>query len=98
MNPYKTVGPGEISISISKECATERNLANSTLQENPPRRIYPLWVEAGKQSVAFTKCDKNCATNYRPVLQTSVCCTIQEHTISSSIMQHLIQLQILTDC
>ena len=38
------------------------------------------------------------ASNYRPVLLTSLCCKVQEHIIVSSILKHLDAHQILTDC
>jgi hypothetical protein len=37
-------------------------------------------------------------TNYRPVSLTSICCTIQEAIITSTIRTHLEENKVLTDC
>jgi len=46
----------------------------------------------------FKKGDSNKAKNYRPVSLTSTCCKLAEHIIHHSVMRHLENLRILTDC
>ena len=46
----------------------------------------------------FQKGDRFKASNYRQVSLTSLCCKIQEHIITSNIMGHLEENNILTDC
>ena len=46
----------------------------------------------------FKKGEKFKASNYRPVSLTSICCKIQEHVITSNVLKHLDEHNILTDC
>ena len=54
------------------------------------------------ETVAFTaifkKGEKYQPSNYRPVSLTCICCKIQEHILTSSILKHLDEYDILTDC
>ena len=54
------------------------------------------WKKANVTAV-FKKGDRHSAANYRPVSLTSICCKLQEHVITSSIMKHLSKNEILTD-
>ena len=45
----------------------------------------------------FKKGDKSTPANYRPISLTSVCCKIMEHIMHSQIMQHMEDLNILSD-
>ena len=50
-------------------------------------------------SLQFSKKGEKCkASNYRPVSLTSICCKIQEHVITSNVLNHLDDYKILTDC
>ena len=55
------------------------------------------WRTANVTAI-FKKGERYKASNYRPVSLTSLCCTVQEHIIISSILKHLDAHQILTDC
>ena len=46
----------------------------------------------------FKKGDKYKASNYRPVSLTCICCQIQEHIITSNVLKHLYEHNIITDC
>ena len=49
-------------------------------------------------SAIFKKGEKFKASNYRLVSLTSLCCKIQEHVITSNVLNHLDLYKILTDC
>jgi hypothetical protein len=98
LNPHKASGPDEIPARVLKECSTElapfltiifsKTLATGCLPDD--------WKQANVSAI-FKKGDRNTAANYRPVSLTSICCKLQEHILTSSIMKHLAQHNILTD-
>ena len=97
-NPHKASGPDQLPARILKECAHElapllTSFFNKTLQDGC---LPDDWKKANVSAV-FKKGDRHAAANYRPVSLTSICCKIQEHVITSSIMKHLSQHSILTD-
>ena len=54
--------------------------------------------KTGEQQMWKQYGEKFKASNYRPVSLTSVCCKIQKHVITSNILNHLDDHNILTDC
>ena len=97
-NPHKASGPDQIPARILKECAEELTpiltiFFQKTLDEG---QLPDDWKRANVSAV-YKKGDRHCAANYRPVSLTSICCKIQEHIITSCLMKHLNQHNILVD-
>ena len=98
VNPHKATGPDQIPAKLLNECAQElapllTRFFNKTLEEGC---LPDDWKRANVTAV-FKKGDRHTAANYRPVSLTSICCKIQEHVITSSVMKHLSQHDILVD-
>jgi hypothetical protein len=55
------------------------------------------WKNANVTAI-FKKRDRLKASNYRPVSLTCLCCKLQEHIITTNILNHLDTYSILTDC
>ena len=60
-------------------------------------RVPKDWRSANVTAI-FKKGEKYQPSNYRPVSLTCICCKIQEHILTSSILKHLDEYDILTDC
>ena len=54
------------------------------------------WRTANVTAI-FKKGKKLKGSNYKPVSLTSLCCKIQEHVITSNVLKHLENYDILTD-
>ena len=55
------------------------------------------WRMANATAI-FKKGEKYKPSNYRPVPMACICCKIQEHIITSNVLKHLDEHNILTDC
>ena len=60
--------------------------------------IVPKDWRTANVTAIFKKGEKHKASNYRPVSLTSLCCKIQEHIVTSNVLKHLDEYEILTDC
>ena len=98
MNPHKAAGPDTIPAKVLKECADELSpmlviLFNKTFSDG---LVPDDWKKANVTAI-FKKGNRSDAANYRPVSLTSLCCKIQEHIVTSSIMRHLEAHKALSD-
>ena len=95
---HKATGPDSIPTRLLKTVASQIAPTLTTFfQISVNQGMLPKqWKQANVVPI-FKKGDRSSAANYRPVSLTSVCCKLLEHIISSSIMKHLEQFNILTD-
>ena len=96
LNPHKAPGPDSIRPLVLKECAREvapifTTIFNSSLETG---RVPDDWKLAHVAPV-FKKGEKYKAENYRPVSLTCVACKVMEHIITSQVMRHANNLNIL---
>ena len=99
INPNKACGPDSIPARILKELAEEISpLLTTIFQKSLDSGTVPDDWRSANVSAIFKKVDRFKASNYRPVSLTSLCCKIQEHIITSNILRHLEEHDILTDC
>jgi len=98
LNVHKATGPDNISTRLLKSVAAQIAPSLTTFFQASLNqgRLPGQWKQANVVPI-FKKGDRSCAANYRPVSLTSVRCKIMEHILSSSIMKHLEQYDILTD-
>ena len=99
LNPGKASGPDILPARILKELAEELSPYLATIfQRSFDTGIVPKDWRTANVTAIFMKGDKLKASNYRPVSLTSLCCKIQEHVITSTVLKHLESYDILTDC
>ena len=99
INPNKACGPDMIPARILKEFADEISSSLTAIfQKSLDSGIVPDDWRSANVSAIFKKGDRFKASNYRPVSLTSLCCKVQEHIITSNILKHLEEHDILTDC
>ena len=98
LNVHKATGPDNVSTRLLKTVAAQISPSLTTFFQASLNqgRLPKQWKQANVVPI-FKKGEKSCAANYRPVSLTSVCCKVLEHILSSSIMKHLKQHNILTD-
>ena len=98
LNPHKASGPDGLPAYVLKECAQELApyltlIFRKSLQEGD---VPEDWRRACVAAI-FKKGDRHTAANYRPVSLTSLCCKIEEHSLTSNIRRHLAKHNILTN-
>lgn len=99
INPKKACGPDMIPARILKDMADELSpLLTVIFQRSFKCGTVPDDWKSANVTVIFKKGDRFKARNYRPVSLTSLCCKVQEHIITSNILRHLEEHDILTDC
>ena len=99
INPNKACGPDMIPARILKELADEISPSLTAIfQKSLNSGTVPDDWRSTNLSAIFKKGDRFKASNYRPVSLTSLCCKVQEHIITSNILKHLEEHDILTDC
>ena len=97
MNINKSCGPDEISPRIIKELVDSLSepiavLLNKTMEYG----ILPVDWKRANISPIFKKGSKRLAENYRPISLTSVLCKLMETFVKQTIMQHLIDQNLLS--
>ena len=99
LNPHKAAGPDNIPAMVLNKCSFSiAPLLCTIFRSSISTGVVPEdWRKANITPI-FKKGDRNLASNYRPVSLTSLCCKLLEHIITSNIMYHLDQYNILTDC
>ena len=96
LNPHKAMGPDNIPPMILKECATELAPAVTAIfQTSYTTGDIPEDWRTALVTPIYKKGEKYQAINYRPISLTSVCCKIMEHIVTSQIMSHAEEHQIL---
>ena len=99
LNPAKACGPDSIPARILKELAHEfAPYLVSIFQRNLDIGKVPKDCRMANVTSIFKKGEKYKPSNYRPVSLTCICCKIQEHIITSNVIKHLDEHNILTDC
>ena len=98
LKPHKAAGPDDISARILKENAVQLAPALSHLfQASLNQGQVPEDWKSANVAAIFKKGDRSKAANYRPVSLTCICCKLLENIVSSIIMQHFEDNNILTD-
>ena len=95
---HKATGPDELPARLLKELALELTpiftiFFQASLNQG---EIPEDWKKANVAPI-FKKGERNRAENYRPISLTSISCKMLEHIVSSSIMNHLEDRNILSD-
>ena len=99
LNPGKASGPDLLPARILKELAVELSpYLSAIFQRSFDTGTVPKDWRTANVTAIFKKGEKFKASNYRPVSLTSLCCKIQEHVITSNVLKHLENHDILTDC
>ena len=99
LNPAKACGPDLLPARILKELAHDIAPYLTILFQKSldTGRVPKDWRSANVTAI-FKKGEKYQPSNYRPVSLTGICCKTQEHIITCSILKHLDEYDILTDC
>ena len=83
---------------VLKEMATEIGpFLTIIFQKSFDTGIVPKDWRTVNVTAIFKKGEKYKASNYRPVSLTSLCCKIREHIVTSNVLKHLDEHEILTD-
>ena len=95
---HKATGPDDLPARLLKELALELTpiftiFYQASLDQG---EIPDDWRKANVAPV-FKKGERNKAENYRPISLTCISCKVLEHIVSSSIMNHLEDRNILSD-
>ena len=99
LNPGKACGPDLLPARVLKELASEISpLLTTIFQKSLDTGYVPKDWRTANVTAIFKKGEQFKASNYRPVSLTSICCKIQEHVITSNVLNHLDDYKILTDC
>ena len=98
-NPRKASGPDMIPTRFLKKCSDELApilaiIFNKSLQTGT---LPDGWKEANVATV-FKKGQRYDPANYRIVSLTCLCCKMLEHIIVSSVLKHVDDHEILSDC
>ncbi|MEL7079500.1 MAG: reverse transcriptase family protein, partial [Cyanobacteria bacterium J06582_2] len=98
LNGNKAAGPDEIHPKLLGEISSEFTpiLTHFFKQSLATNSVPSVW-ETATICPLFKKGDRSDPANYRPVSLTSIVCKMLEHIISSSIMKHLENHNIITD-
>ena len=96
LNPGKAPGPDNIRPLILKELATEiAPILHSIFVKSLESGIVPDDWKKAHVTPIYKKGQRFKAENYRPVSLTCVCCKVMEHIVTSHIMSHADQNNIL---
>ena len=99
LNPAKARDPDSIPARILKELAHEiaPYLVSIFQRSLDTGKVPKDWRMANVTDI-FKKGEQYKPSNYRPVSLTCICCKIQEHIITSNVLKHIDEHNILTDC
>ena len=94
----KAMGPDEIHPSILKNLSSELSSVISHIfqQSLDTGSIPDDWKKANISPI-YKKSDRSIPANYRPVSLTCICCKLLEHIITSNLMLHFDNHNILVD-
>ena len=98
LNPHKAAGPDNISPRILKELADEITpILQRIFKRSYDTGVVPtMWKTANVYPV-FKKGKQFEPINYRPISLTCICCKLMEHIVTSHIMCHADNNNILYD-
>ena len=96
LKPYKAAGPDAIRPKVLKELSQSiapilQIIFTKSLQSN---QVPDDWKQALITPV-FKKGDRDCPSNYRPISLTCICSKLMEHIVTSNMIKHLEQHNIL---
>ena len=99
LNPNKATGPDLLPARILKDMANEiAPILTAIFQRSFDTGIVPRDWRTANVTAIFKNGGKYKPANCRPVSLTSLCCKIQEHVVTSNVLNHLDEHHILTDC
>ena len=98
VKPHKATGPDAIPARLLKDYAAEiAPVLTLIYQASLGQGTVPIdWKHAWVIPV-YKKGDRGSPSNYRPIFLTNISCKTLEHIIHSNFMDHLENLNILTD-
>ena len=98
LQPNKAAGPDDLRPTVLKELHHEISpILQVIFQVSLNSGILPNdWTKA-RVSPIFKKGDKAAASNYRPISLTCICCKLMEHIMTSNLVKHLNEHNILFD-
>ena len=98
LNPHKAAGPDNISPRILKELADEiAPILQLIFKRSYDTGVVPTMWKTANVCPVFKKGEKFEPINYRPISLTCICCKIMEHIVTSHIMCHADNNNILYD-
>ena len=98
LNPHKASGPDKIKPIILKTLSTELSpILEVLFQKSLEEGSLPSQWKSAYVSPIFKKGEKSNPENYRPISLTCVLCKVLEHVVSSSIVKHFTNHNILYD-
>ncbi|KAK3087114.1 hypothetical protein FSP39_001879 [Pinctada imbricata] len=96
INPHKASGPDKINGRVLKELKEHvAPILTFIFTKSLNTGETPKDWKQANIAPAYKKGDKYKAINYRPISLTCICCKLMEHIITSNIMTHLEQHNIL---
>jgi hypothetical protein len=98
LNISKARGPDEISPKILKELSNELTpIMTHFFQQTMDKSTLPEDWTTANICPLYKKADRSIPANYRPVSLTCILCKLAEHIVSSNIMSHLEEHNVITD-
>ena len=99
LKPNRATGPDLLPARILKDMAKEIALILTTIfQRSFDTGIVPSDWRTTNITAIFKNGEKYKPANYRPVSLISLFCKIQEHIVTTNVLNHLKEHHILTDC
>jgi len=96
LSPHKACGPDKIKPIIVKSLATEiAPILQVIFQKSLEEGSLPSQWKTAFVAPIFKKGDRSNPANYRPISLTCVLCKVMEHIISSSIVKHFTEQDVL---
>ena len=96
LNPHKACGPDNIKPMILKTLAEEISpILEVIFQKSLDEGSLPSQWKTANVAPVYKKGDKSNPANYRPISLTCVLCKISEHIVSSAIVKHFTNNNIL---
>lgn len=97
LDPNKASGPDNLSTRVLKELSDEvAPILTMIFRSSLESGMVPADWKTALVTPVFKKGQRNDPANYRPVSLTSVCCKTLEHILTSTIMNHLENNEIMS--
>ncbi|KAI0221088.1 hypothetical protein LSAT2_027493 [Lamellibrachia satsuma] len=98
VKPHKATGPDAIPARVLKDYAAEiAPVLTLIYQSSLNQGTVPVDLKHAWVIPVYKKGDRGSPSNYRPISLTSISCKTLEHIVHSNFMDHLENLNILTD-
>ena len=98
LKPNKSPGPDKVHPRVLNECASELSIPLYILfRKSLDEGTLPQMWKDGHISAIFKKGSRCQVNNYRPISLTSVVCKVLEKLVRNSLMQHLMDNQLISD-